>query len=411
MTSNQTKYISILQNKIEQIKNGSLLIVKLINKNELNILLPDNQSIIDKLYSIINKACHTVGETISTTTHNSTRFYIVVKGNDKTHIKNLAYSIFYHTQLYVNVKFPTIYLKCISGSINFNQSNQLKVEQLISYLLHNMESLNSYNYYCYEDHPVNIEQLRHDNHNLYLLKTALLQKKLKFMYQPVINSDTGDIDYHECLLRVLDQNGQFVSIGPMIEDAESKGLITIVDHNVVEMVIDQLIQDPIAVLSINISNMGVLNRRLLQTITKLLDKYNVAHRLIIEITETSLNQNFEATKYFIDNVHLHGCRFALDDFGSGFTFFKQLSHLPIDIIKIDGNYIRDILVNKQSEYFVVNLINLAHDLGIKTVAEFVENKEIAEMLTTLKIDGMQGNFFSPAVDHRLNLMYPVDGNK
>ena len=96
------------------------------------------------------------------------------------------------------------------------------------------------------------------------------------------------------------------------------------------------------------------------------------------------------TKNFIDTLHSYGCKIALDDFGSGFTSFKQLLNLPIDIIKIDGSYIRDILSNNHSRFFVEALINLAEDLGIKTVAEFVENDQIRQKLVEMGVDYVQG---------------------
>ena len=91
-----------------------------------------------------------------------------------------------------------------------------------------------------------------------------------------------------------------------------------------------------------------------------------------------------------------GCKFALDDFGAGFTSFKQLQNLPIDIIKIDGSYVRNITRDVPSQDFVAKLIKISEDLGAKTVAEFVENGEIAKCLIDLKVDAMQGDFFSPA---------------
>ena len=257
-------------------------------------------------------------------------------------------------------------------------------------------------YYSYDDNPVDVEGLRTQNKKLNLLRSSLFKKKAKFMYQPIVDRKTGKIMYYECLLRVKDEDSNWLSVGPMIGDAESKGLISIVDFTVVEMAILELYHDKKITLSVNISNIGVLNKRLLQRIETLLKKYDVAKRLIIEITETSLNQDFQTTKKFIDCLHNYGCKFALDDFGSGFTSFKQLLNLPIDIIKIDGSYIRDILNNNHSKFFVEALIKLAADLGIKTVAEFVENGEIARFLIDIKIGGMQGDFFLPASDKRVD---------
>jgi EAL domain-containing protein (putative c-di-GMP-specific phosphodiesterase class I) len=217
----------------------------------------------------------------------------------------------------------------------------------------------------------------------------------------VVDRETGNIIYYEFLLRVKNKENKWISVGPMICDAESKGLISIVDFTVIEMAISELARDKKISLSVNISNVGVLNHRLLKRLEILLKKYDVATRLIIEITETSLNDDFEAIKSFIDTLHKYGCKFALDDFGSGFTSFQQLLNLPIDIIKIDGSYIRDILRNDHSRFFVETLIKLAADLGIKTVAEFVENGEIAKFLIDIKIGGMQGNFFLPASEERI----------
>lgn len=222
-------------------------------------------------------------------------------------------------------------------------------------------------YFNYDDHIIDLEMLRMRNINLNLLRTSLLRKKAKFMYQPVVDRVSGNIEYYECLLRIPDGSDKFISVGPMIEDAESKGLISIVDFTVIEMVIKELEEDKNIKLSVNISNIGVLNKRLLRRIESLLRKFHVADRLIIEITETSLNQDFISTKKFINTLHAYGCKFALDDFGSGFTSFKQLLNLPIDIIKIDGSYIRNILENNHSRFFVEALISLASDLGIKSL--------------------------------------------
>ena len=103
----------------------------------------------------------------------------------------------------------------------------------------------------------------------------------------------------------------------------------------------------------------------------------------------------------MNSMRKFGCKFALDDFGAGFTSFRQLQNLPIDIIKIDGSYIRNIVTDIQSKYFVEKLIKTSKDLGMQIVAEFVETKEIAQILMDLKVDAMQGNFYGAASINRL----------
>ena len=399
--SNKARIMDNLQKEINRIKSGVLLIVKLLNKDELNILIEDTAAIIDKFYLMVEKACEKASDYVILRTHDPTRLYIVLPDDSKI-AERLAYSIYKQVQLYVDSEIPESYLKCGVGSIKFDE-NQKRADKLLSLLLYAMSVSKDRSYYhSYDDHPIDIETLRLSNSNLNLLRTSLLKKKAKFMYQPIVDRKSGNIEYYECLLRVPDKNDEFISVGPMIEAAESKGLINIVDFTVIEMAIKELERDKKIKLSVNISNIGVLNKRLLKRIESLFKKYEVANRLIIEITETSLNQDFITTKKFIDTLHTYGCRFALDDFGSGFTSFKQLLNLPIDIIKIDGSYIRDILDNDHNRFFVEALISLASDLGIKTVAEFVENGEIARFLIDIKIDGMQGNFFLPASENRIN---------
>ena len=95
-----------------------------------------------------------------------------------------------------------------------------------------------------------------------------------------------------------------------------------------------------------------------------------------------------------------GCKVALDDFGAGHTSFKQLKMLPVDVIKIDGCFVRDIIQNTENQIFVKTLIDIIRALGLKSVAEFVENGEIAKLLLDLKVDYMQGNYFCPALNYR-----------
>jgi len=398
----KAKIISSLQKEIDKAKQGVLLVVELLNKDELNILIEDTSAIVDQFYLMVEKACEKASNHSIVKTEDLTELYIVVPDGSKV-AEQLAYSVYSQVQLYVDAEYPESYLKCSVGSIKFSAEKKVSAARLVSMMLYGMSmSTDGSYYYSYDDHPVDVEKLRADNINLNLLRTSLFQGEAKFVYQPVVDRESGNIEYYECLLRVQDEKNNLVSVGSMIEDAETKGLISIVDFTVIEMVIKELVNDTKIKLSVNVSNIGVLNKRLLQRIEGLLKTFDVADRLIIEITETSLNHDFITTKKFIDTLHSYGCKIALDDFGSGFTSFKQLLNLPIDIIKIDGSYIRDILSNNHSRFFVEALINLAEDLGIKTVAEFVENGEIARFLIDIKIGGMQGNFFLPASENRLN---------
>lgn len=391
----------MLQKEVSKTDSGILFLIDIINSCELSILLEDIDGVLNKFYAIVNKACEKTDEHRIIIAPEQTKLYIIIPDNPKQ-AEQLAYSVYSQIQLYVDDEIPESYFQCSVGSIRFSKDQNLTAFDYLSRLSFGINHSEDHGYYyCYDDHPIDVDELRRDNIKLNLLRSSLMKKKAKFMYQPIIDSKSGMVEYHECLLRILDENGDYISVGPIIEAAENKGLINIVDFTVIEMAIKELEEEKDITLSVNISNIGVLNVRLLRRIEYLLKKYDVADRLILEITETSLNKDFKNTKKFIDTLHKYKCKFALDDFGSGFTSFKQLLSLPIDIIKIDGSYISDILNNDHNKFFVEALIRLAEDLNIKTVAEFVETGEIAEFLRKVKIDSMQGNFFLPASESRI----------
>ncbi len=232
------------------------------------------------------------------------------------------------------------------------------------------------------------------------LRTSLQNRSARFAYQPIIDCSNGNTAYYECLLRIPDDKGELISAGPSILLAEKYGMINSVDIAALELAVREITLAKDINLSVNISNMGILDERLLDKAKEILKDPEIASRLIIEITETSVNEDIEKTSRFIDTVKALGCRIAIDDFGAGVTSLKQLSQIDFDIIKIDGSLIRDIVINPYNKFLVGLLVKLAQEVGAKTVAEFVENGEIAKFLLDSKVDFLQGNFFSPAQNFR-----------
>lgn len=235
---------------------------------------------------------------------------------------------------------------------------------------------------------------------LNLLKHAIANKTAGFAYQPIIDSKSGVAIYHECLMRIPDENGVWISAGPAILLAEKYGIIDIVDNAVIEMAKYELEASKDILVSVNISNIGLLDDKLLAKIMSNFKKREFAERLILEITETSLNENIEKTVHFINNIRALGIRVAIDDFGVGVRSFEQLCSMKFDVIKIDGSFIKDIATNPYNRFIVELVVKLAHETGAKTVAEFVENGTIAKYLMELNVDFMQGHFFSPAQNFR-----------
>jgi len=132
---------------------------------------------------------------------------------------------------------------------------------------------------------------------------------------------------------------------------------------------------------------------ILPLIKQLIKKHDIKpENLIFEVTETSAVSNMQQAKKLMEAIKVLGCRFSLDDFGVGFSSFNYMRELPVDIIKIDGIFIKDLDKNADDQLFVKALIDVAKGLGRKTVAEFVENKEILILLQQYGIDYAQGYY-------------------
>lgn len=234
----------------------------------------------------------------------------------------------------------------------------------------------------------------------YLFK-AYKEKRLRLAYQPIIESKTGKISHYEALLRLVNASGKISSAGPLIPVAEKMGLIDDIDTMVMEMVIDELRHAPDIVLAFNVSNMTTENPIWLEHMGRLLrETPEIAPRLIVEITETAVLRDLRNTAFFVASIQSMGCQVALDDFGSGYTSFRQLKALSVDMVKIDGVFIKDLAHSADNQFFVKTLLDFAQGFGLQTIAEFVETGEATKILMEMGVDFMQGYYFGKPANHR-----------
>ncbi len=234
----------------------------------------------------------------------------------------------------------------------------------------------------------------------YLFK-AFKEKRLRLAYQPIIISRTGEIAHYEALLRAISPTGKISSAGALIPVAEKMGLIDTIDTMVMEMVIDELRRSPDITLAFNVSNLTTEDPLWLDNIMqRLKETPEVASRLIVEITETAAHRDLRRAAFFVATLQSVGCQVALDDFGSGYTSFRQLKALSVDMVKIDGVFIRDLAQNADNRFFVKTLLDFSQGFGLETVAEFVETGEITKILMEMGVDYMQGYYFGKPANHR-----------
>ncbi|MDO7596980.1 MAG: EAL domain-containing protein [Pseudomonadota bacterium] len=228
-----------------------------------------------------------------------------------------------------------------------------------------------------------------------------LEKDLFVLYfQPIMNIKTNTIQHYEVLIRMRDsETGEISLPGKFIEIAEETGLINSIDHYVIKHSMMKLaaLQDKgiTAKLAINLSGAVVDNKLLLPLLRRAINEYKInPGSLIFEITETAAVSNFQQAKLLMEEIRKLGCQFSLDDFGVGFSSFNYLRELPVDIIKIDGIFIKDLDKNADDQLFVKALVDVAKGLGKKTIAEYVENKEILAILEAFGFDYAQGYYIA-----------------
>jgi diguanylate cyclase (GGDEF)-like protein len=223
---------------------------------------------------------------------------------------------------------------------------------------------------------------------------AMRDRRLMLAYQPIV-TEAGEPAFYECLLRLRDLDGRVVPAGSFIAAVEQLGLVRTVDRYVLELAVDTLAETQGINLAINISGLTVSDASWLRSLrAMLIGKPEIAERLIVEITETAALHDIEESSRFITTVRDLGCRVAVDDFGAGFTSFSHLKALTIDIVKVDGSFIKDIDSNPDNQLFVRNLLGLANAFGLETVAECVETAAEAAFVAAEGVTYQQGWFYA-----------------
>lgn len=233
------------------------------------------------------------------------------------------------------------------------------------------------------------------------IKSALKENNLFFAYQPIVRSNTHEPYFYECLLRMRDTEGNLVPAGLFIPTVEKLGLNRLVDLRTLDLCVAELEKYESITLALNISGHTCTDQAWISELTaKVKDRPDVAKRLIIEITETAAIKDLEETMKFVERVRDLGCRVALDDFGAGYTSFMHLKSLTVDIVKIDGSFVRGLSTadDDENRVFIQTLVGLTKSFGLTTVAECVEDADQAEILRNEGVHLLQGwHFGKPEV--------------
>ncbi len=243
----------------------------------------------------------------------------------------------------------------------------------------------------YKADPIKISQRRRNIVIADEVMSALNEDRMRLALQPVVDSKTGKPAFYEALVRMKMPNGTVVSASEFVEDAERLGFSRRIDLCTLKMAVNILRDNPDVRLALNVSALTCGDQEWLLQLQSLSNGYaDLRKRLTIEITETAAIADLNQAITFVDSLKELGCLVALDDFGAGHTSFSHLKHLSVDIVKIDGSFIRDLTTESSNVAFLEVMGQLAHSLGMQTVAEWVCSEATANIVRDAGITFMQG---------------------
>lgn len=221
------------------------------------------------------------------------------------------------------------------------------------------------------------------------LHEALAEQRFELFAQPIIDLTTGAVVSHELLLRMRERDGSLRMPGTFLPAAESCGLICELDRWVIKQAA-RLAGDGHHV-ELNLSAASLGDPGLYDNFAAAIAEHEARPDHIgIELTETAIMQDETIAAMFIQRVGVLGCELALDDFGTGFGGFAYLKNLPVDYLKIDVDFVRDLCMNTASRHVVQAVVGLAASFGLRTVAEGVEDDQTLSMIRDMGVDRAQG---------------------
>lgn len=235
------------------------------------------------------------------------------------------------------------------------------------------------------------------------LKDAINKNLITPYFQPIYNVQTKIIEKYECLARIIKEDGEVVPPLNFLDIAiKSKQYPNITKAMIIKSF--EFFKDKEYEFSINISINDVLNKKTFEFIIKKLSSFNAPHRVVFEILESDKIENYEELKEFIISVKKFGCKIAIDDFGSGYSNFAHILELNIDYLKIDSSLVKHVMTDENSKKITQTIINFAANLGLETIAEFVEDKDSLELLEKMGVNYAQG-YYNRQAPKRDNLNY------
>lgn len=378
-----------LSNDIKEFKNLSLTIFNLDDFRQLNDFYGHQFgnlviiSIANKIYNLISQ-----DKKLKFYRLQGDEFVVVGVEYDKEQFITKTKEILRLIKERFNMKNEEILLSCSCGISFENNENILTAANMAL----NTAKKSGIDLLVYDDSL----SLNHQYENNMIvtkkISDAIKNNNIITYYQPIINNTNLAYEKYECLVRMRDGDkilSPFFFLDIAKQTKQYFGITRAVILHAFEM-----FKDKDSAVSINLSINDMLDEETSKYILMMLDKYKIGDKVIFEIVESEYIENFEGVLKFITSVKKYNCKIAIDDFGTGYSNFGYLIKLKPDFLKIDGSLIKNIDKDKSARLIVSTIVDFSHKLGMKIVAEFVENEEIFKIVKKLRVDYSQGYYFS-----------------
>jgi PAS domain S-box-containing protein/diguanylate cyclase (GGDEF)-like protein len=256
------------------------------------------------------------------------------------------------------------------------------------------KSKQAYSFYSEDaDHILHLEE---NLLTLEMLETALKHQKVMIHFQAIANTKMHEVEKFEALVRIVDEKGKTHYPNEFIAVAKGARLYSKLSKEIFRQTLEIAQKNPAYEFSYNIEMADILDPRTSRFILDKLRASNCAERIVFELVESEELEGSEQVYHFFKLIKEEGSKIAIDDFGSGYSNYAYLMKLGVDIVKIDGSLVADITSNLNNKRIVKSIINIMHDLGMKVVTEFVEDKETYQMVVLLGADYAQGHYIEKA---------------
>jgi len=386
---NRTK----LNSDINKLQNISLAIFNLDNFRQINDFYGHEFgnkiiiSIADKIFSLIADDEHLRFYRLQ-----GDEFVILSTAYSKYAFESIVKSVLTTVNERMEIDEEQILTSCSCG-ISFEDKEHLLSSANMALKIAKKSNTNFLVYN--EDISLNNEY-KNNLHWAKKLSDAIKKDNIITYYQPIVNNSNLVYEKYESLVRMRDGD-KIISPFFFLEVAKQTRQYFDITRAVIRQSFE-MFKDKDVEFSINLSIKDILEIQMSEYILNMLERYNIGSRVVFEIVESESIENFEGVIHFINQVKKHNCKIAIDDFGTGYSNFEYLIKLKADFLKIDGSLIKNLDKDKNALVVVSTIVEFSKKLGMKTIAEFVENEEIFKIVKDLGIDYSQGYYFSQPLE-------------